>query len=102
MIDLFGPVPQAYRAHVPPDQRKGIAIVGAGAIVNVAHLPKRRGGLRVVGITDLDHDRAVAERHGINRVNRDLEQLVATTSKWATRLYRRGCGPVPPAGCRTR
>ena len=65
MIDLFGPVSRACRIHVPPDQRKGIAIVGAGVIVDVAHLPAyRRGGLRIIGITDLDHDRAraVAER----------------------------------------
>jgi predicted dehydrogenase len=80
MIDLFGQVSQACRIHVPPDQRKGIAIVGAGAIVDVAHLPAyRRGGLRIIGITDLDHDRAraVAERHGVDRVYSDLDHLLA-------------------------
>ena len=56
MIDLFGPVSRACRIHVPPDQRKGIAIVGAGVIVDVAHLPAyRRGGLRVEELRPASH-----------------------------------------------
>jgi predicted dehydrogenase len=80
VIELFGPVAEACRVEVAPDQRRPIAVVGAGAIVDVAHLPAyRRGGLQVVGITDIDHGRAqaVAVRHGIGRVYRDLDELLA-------------------------
>ncbi len=80
MIELFRPVAQACLVTVPADQRRPIAIVGAGAIVDLAHLPAyRRGGLQVVGITDINQDRAraVAARHGIDRVYPDLEGLLA-------------------------
>ncbi len=80
MIDLFQPVAQACLVEVTPDQRRPIAVVGAGAIVDLAHLPAyRRGGLQVVGITDIDQERArtVAARHGIDRVYPDLDRLLA-------------------------
>ena len=80
MIDLFRPVAEACRVEVAPDQRRPIGVVGAGAIVDLAHLPAyHRGGLRVVGITDIDRDRAraVADRHGIERVYSDLDSLLA-------------------------
>ena len=65
---------------VPIEHHRPIAIVGAGAIVDVAHLPAyRAGGLPVRGILDLDHERAadVAARHGIPRVYPDLDALLA-------------------------
>lgn len=80
MIDFFTPVAEACRIEVPPAQRLRIASVGAGAIANLAHLPAyRRGGLEVIGITDVDADRAreVAQRHGIARVYPDLDSLLA-------------------------
>jgi len=80
MIDLFRPIAEACSIQVRPDQRRRIALVGAGVIADVAHLPAyRRGGLEVVGITDLDLDRAreVADRHGIERVYDDLDALLA-------------------------
>lgn len=60
-----------------------IGIVGAGAIVQVAHLPvmKRLKGVEVVGIcdTDLQKARALALRHGIPSVSDDLEEMLGTT-----------------------
>ena len=80
MIDLFRPIAEACAIQVRPDHRRRIALVGAGVIADVAHLPAyRRGGLEVIGITDLDLDRAreVADRHGIERVYEDLDSLLA-------------------------
>jgi len=79
VIDLFEPVAAACRIHVPASDRRGIAIVGAGAIVDVAHLPAyRSAGLDVVGIVDLDitRARAVADRHGVEHVYRDLDEML--------------------------
>lgn len=57
----------------------GIGIVGAGGIVQYAHLPAyRAAGLRVVAITDLDLDKArdVAARFAIPMVATSAEELV--------------------------
>jgi predicted dehydrogenase len=65
---------------VPVAHHRPIAIVGAGAIVDVAHLPAYgAGGVPVRGILDLDRERAgaVAARHGVGRVYPDLEALLA-------------------------
>ncbi len=80
MIELFAPIAEACTIEVPPANRLPIALVGAGAIVDLAHLPAyRKGGLEVVGITDLDRARAedVASRHDIGRVYADLDELLA-------------------------
>jgi predicted dehydrogenase len=56
-----------------------IAIVGAGVIVDVAHLPAyAAAGLDVVGIYDLDGERAamVAKKHGIETVYPSLEEVL--------------------------
>ena len=66
-------------ATLPRNQDLGIAVVGAGAIVNAAHLPAyRQAGLNVVGITDLRLDRArsTARDFGIERVYGDLAELL--------------------------
>lgn len=50
-------------AELPMPRRRDypIAIVGAGGIVNDAHLPAyRKAGFNVIGIYDVDHDRAAA------------------------------------------
>lgn len=63
------------RLRVPPSDRRPIVVVGAGAIVDTAHLPAyRAGGVSVVGLVDLDRRRAeeVAARHGIAQVHTDL------------------------------
>ena len=79
MLDLLVPIADAARISVPPEHRRAIAIVGAGVIVDVAHLPSYRSlGLDVRGVYDLDAARAkdVAERHGIDRVYDSLDALL--------------------------
>lgn len=78
--DLFAPIRQAVRIDIQPEDRAAIAIVGAGEIVDVAHLPiYKKYGLNVVGITDLIPERAkmVAERHGIPKVFATPDQMAA-------------------------
>ena len=56
---------EAALAPVFPEGAKdlGIAVVGAGAIVNAAHLPAyRKAGLKVLGVYDVDPARAEATR----------------------------------------
>ncbi len=80
MDELFRAVADEVRPEVRPEVRRPVAIVGAGAIVDVAHLPAYRdAGIAVVGITDLDAGRArdVAERHGIPVVYPSTEALLA-------------------------
>lgn len=58
-----------------------IGVIGAGAIVQVAHLPvlKRLKGAQVTAIcdSDLPKARALAERYGVPGVFDDLEDLLA-------------------------
>jgi predicted dehydrogenase len=80
MIHRFGPIAEACRIAVPDAHRRPIAIVGAGAIVDVAHLPAyRAAGLDVAGIHDHHPGRAaeVAERHAVPRVYASLDELLA-------------------------
>jgi predicted dehydrogenase len=79
VIEQFVDVASACTLDVPPDRRLPIAVVGAGAIVDVAHLPAyRAGGLEVVGIFDIDRSRAhdTADRHGIGMVYDTLDELL--------------------------
>lgn len=62
-----------------PSKPRGIVSVGAGGIVQDAHLPAYRAlGLPIVGIYDLDRSRAqaLAQRFGIDRVFDSFEQAV--------------------------
>ncbi len=71
MRDVFAPVREAIALNVAPEHKQPIAIVGAGEIVDLAHLPAYKAhGLQIVGITDLNAARAaeVAKRHGIPKV----------------------------------
>lgn len=80
MTDVFAPIRDAIAVRVAPEHRCPIAIVGAGEIVDLAHLPAYRAhGLDVVGITDLDLARAedVATRHNLARVYRSVEEMAA-------------------------
>lgn len=80
MIDLFADVSDYCRLEISEAHRRPVAIVGAGGIVDGAHLPAYAlAGLPVAGITDVDLDRAraVAERHGIPRVYASLDELLA-------------------------
>lgn len=79
MLDLFAPIAAEARISVPAGHRRPIAVVGAGAIVDVAHLPAYRAhDLPVRGIHDLDPARAeeVAARHGLPRVYGSLDDLL--------------------------
>ncbi|MFO1466010.1 MAG: Gfo/Idh/MocA family oxidoreductase [Steroidobacteraceae bacterium] len=78
MKDVFAPVRDAIGITVQPEHRLPIAIVGAGEIVDLAHLPAYRAhGLDVVGITDMNPERAkaVAARHGIPRVYASVREI---------------------------
>jgi predicted dehydrogenase len=80
MLDVFAPIAAACDTSVAPEHRLPIAVVGAGSIVDVAHLPAyRAAGLDVRGLYDLDADRAreVAARHGVPAVYASLDELLA-------------------------
>jgi len=80
MIDLFAEVSAYCRLEIPDAHRRPVAIVGAGGIVDGAHLPAYAlAGLTVAGITDVDQERAreVADRHGVARVYSSLDELLA-------------------------
>jgi predicted dehydrogenase len=69
-------------AEIPMPERRDypIAIVGAGGIVNDAHLPAyHKAGFSVIGIYDLQAESAqrTAERHGIPTVYPDLDALLS-------------------------
>jgi predicted dehydrogenase len=71
VADVFAPIREAIAVTVAPEHKVPIAIVGAGEIVDLAHLPAYKAhGLNVIGISDLNSDRAaeVARRHGIKKV----------------------------------
>jgi predicted dehydrogenase len=80
VIEQFADVSEYCRLEIPESHRLPIAIVGAGGIVDGAHLPAYRlAGLEVVGITDVNPDRAreVALKHGIRHVYANLDELLA-------------------------
>lgn len=80
MLELLAPIAEQTRIHLPAGQRLPVAVLGAGSIVDVAHLPAYRElGLEVRGIFDLDGDRAkeVADRHGVANVYGSLDELLA-------------------------
>ena len=78
MGDVFAPIREAIEIRVDPKHKRPIAIVGAGQIADIAHLPAYKAhDLQVIGITDIDHDRAkqVAQRHGIPKVYKTPEEI---------------------------
>lgn len=79
MIDFLQEISDFCRLHVPEKNKRPIAIVGAGGIVDGQHLPAYHlAGLEVVGITDVDLARAtdVAARHGISKVYASSDELL--------------------------
>ena len=55
MIDHFKEVSEFAKLEIPESHKLPIAIVGAGGIVDGAHLPAyKKAGLEIVGITDVD------------------------------------------------
>jgi predicted dehydrogenase len=72
-----------YKPKMPRRMDHGIAIVGAGGIVNYAHLPAyKKAGFNVVGITDknLDQAQRTAREHGIAKVYGSLDELLSDQS----------------------
>ena len=74
---LLANLPQAWP---PPSRPRPVACVGAGAIVESAHLPAyARVGIPVVALFDLDESRArgLAERFQVPRVHHNLVEIAA-------------------------
>ena len=83
MIEMFADVSDHCRLSINPEHQRAVAIIGAGGIVEGAHLPAyARAGVRVVGITDLDQERAqrVAAAFDIPRVYASVDELLADSS----------------------
>jgi predicted dehydrogenase len=59
VLDLFTPIAPACELSIPEAHRRPVGVIGAGAIVQVAHLPAyRRYGVPVAAVCDLDPARA--------------------------------------------
>lgn len=74
----MAPVPELPQAWPRPSRPRPIACIGAGGIVESAHLPAyRRLGFEVAALYDLDHARAerVAARFEVPRVHASLAEL---------------------------
>lgn len=73
---------QPFQQHWPmPSRPQPIVLIGAGGIVNDAHLPAyRKCGFSVVGIYDIcaERSRRTAEQFGISRVFDSLEDALRT------------------------
>jgi predicted dehydrogenase len=82
MFEQLATIADQVRIRIPEAHRRPIAVVGAGEIVDVAHLPAYRAhGLDIRGIYDLDPVRAadVATRHELPRVYASLDELLTDT-----------------------
>jgi len=83
MADIFAPIRDAIEIRIPEEQKRAIAVIGAGEIVDLAHLPAYAAhGLKVAGIMDRDQERAeaVAARHGIAKVYDSVEAVARDAS----------------------
>lgn len=68
-----------YKPKLPQNMDHGIGIVGAGGIVNYAHLPAyKKAGFRIIGITDRNREQAerTAKQHGIEKVYASVDELL--------------------------
>lgn len=69
-----------YKPKLPRRMDRGIGIVGAGGIVNYAHLPAyKKAGFKVVGITDqkLECAEQTGRAHGVGKVYSNIDDLLA-------------------------
>src|SRR5207237_5094969 len=69
-----------YLPKMPRTISHGIGIIGAGGIVNYAHLPAyKKAGFKVVCITDRDREKAerTAKEHGIGKVCASVDELLS-------------------------
>lgn len=79
MIDQLQSIASAFDLSIPAKLRKGIGIVGAGGIVEYAHLiAYAKAGLEVVGVYDLNQGKAqaMAQKNGFKAFS-TLEDLLA-------------------------
>src|ERR1700741_1651704 len=77
MADVFPHLD--YKPTMPRKLDRGIGIIGAGGIVNYAHLPAyKRAGFKVAGVTDRNLEAAekTARDHGINKVHANVDGLL--------------------------
>src|SRR5215475_9942752 len=68
-----------YKPTMPLCSTHGIAIVGAGSIVNYGHLPAyKQAGFKVMGITDSNLEKAAqtAREFGIAKIYASLDELL--------------------------
>ena len=82
-----------FKPEMPRRLDHGIGIVGAGGVVNYAHLPAyAQAGFKVVGITDKSRERAekTAADHKIPKVYGRWKNW-SPTRKW--RLWTSPCTP---------
>ncbi|MBM3525628.1 MAG: Gfo/Idh/MocA family oxidoreductase, partial [Alphaproteobacteria bacterium] len=80
LLERLASIADACDLSIPPTHRRTIGVVGAGAIVDVAHLPAyRKADLHVAGIHDRDVARArrVAAGHQVAHVYETLDDLLA-------------------------
>ena len=78
MTDIFPHLD--YKPKLPQRLDHGIGIIGAGGIVNYAHLPAyKKAGFKVVCITDRDREKAqrTAKEHGIGTVCANVSELLS-------------------------
>src|ERR1700675_2840123 len=67
-----------YKPKLPRNLDQGIGIIGAGGIVNYAHLPAyKKAGFKVIGVADRDREKAerTPTAHGIERVYASVDDL---------------------------
>ena len=80
-----------YKPELPKSARP-ICIIGAGGIVNDAHLPAyRMAGFEVASLSNRNRDRAekLAAKFGIAKVYSTIEEQVAAAPKKVSRASRR-------------
>ena len=78
MPDIFAPIRDAITVNITDTHKRTIASLGAGEIVDLAHLPAdKEHGLNIAGIMDLNREKAVevAKRHGIPKVYNSQEEV---------------------------
>lgn len=80
MIDIFSEISEACALVIPAHHHKKVGVIGAGGIVQGAHLPAyQKAGLPVRAITDIDQAKAqaLADEFGIPHVYPSAEALLA-------------------------
>ncbi len=83
MIGVFSEISAASKLEIPHHHHRKIGIIGAGGIVEAAHLPAyKKAGLPIYAITDINVPRAeaLAQKYGVPKVFQTAEELLADES----------------------